>query len=190
MPLSLIQQPSLASGVPSATNITAGTLPPARLPAGSVLQVVQTIKGNTYSQSATAFATIPDFSVTLTPISSTSKILVTVQVSYSGIQNSYIAFQLQRNGSNILVPTETGTGIECSGGGNINTAGNSQFSTYKETFSRLDSPNTTSSVTYSVQVSPMRTSGDFLVWINRSEQAGDDNQFRTVSIITAMEIAG
>jgi len=161
----------------------------ADMPAGNVLQVVQTVKGDTYSLNTSTFTTIPNFSVSLTPISTTSKILVMVEVSFSGEQNSYIAFKLQRNGSDILVPTETGTGVECSGGKVINSSGNMQYSTHKEVFSKLDQPSTTSQTTYSVQISPMRTSTK-LAWINRSEQLGDDNQFRTVSTITAMEIAG
>jgi hypothetical protein len=40
MPISQINQNSLATGVPSATSITTGTLPSAQLPAGTVLQVV------------------------------------------------------------------------------------------------------------------------------------------------------
>ena len=171
------------------TVLTSAGVPASAMPAGSVLQVVQTVKGDTYSQTSTTFTTIPGLSASITPSSATSQILVTVEVAYSGVPNAYIAFKLQRNGSDILVPTETGTGIECSGGGVINSSGNEQYSIHKEVFSKLDSPNTTSATTYSVQLSPMRTSSQ-LAWINRSEQLGDDNQFRTVSTITLMEIAG
>lgn len=171
-----------AGGAPTATDLGINTT-------GNVLQVVQTVKSDTYSLNTTSFTTIPGFSVAITPTRTTSKILVTVEVSFSGTQNAYIAFKLQRNGSDILLPTETGTGIECSGGKTINSSGNMQYSVHKEVFSKLDQPNTTSQTTYSVQISPMRTAS-FLAWVNRSEQIGDDNQFRTVSTITAMEIAG
>ena len=55
--------------------------------------------------------------------------------------------------------------------------------------SGLDSPNTTSATTYKVQISPKRT-GTETATVNRSNNLGDDNQYRTASTITLMEIAG
>jgi hypothetical protein len=74
-----ITQDKLASGVPSATNITAGTLPKARLPAGSILQVVTntTTTTNVISQSTGSYAEISAiFRTSITPVSASSTLLL------------------------------------------------------------------------------------------------------------------
>ena len=53
-----------------------------------------------------------------------------------------------------------------------------------------DSTSTTSAVTYKVQASPMRTSSSFSLYLNRSYNLGDDNQFRGVSNVILMEVGG
>lgn len=156
---------------------------------GHVLQVVSTTKTDTQSITGSSFVDISGLSATITPSSTSSKIFVSVDVSFSGDQNAYVAFQILRGSTEILKATETGTGIECAGGQVINNSGNEQFSVHKESMSGLDSPNTTSETTYKVQISPMRTSSK-TAFVNRSYSLGDDNQFRSASTITLMEIAG
>jgi len=159
------------------------------MPTGSVLQVVSTTKTDTFVVTSNSFVDITGLTATITPSSASSKILVTVSVSFSGEQNAYVAFYVVRDSTAILQPTETGTGIECAGGYAINSQGNNQYSVHRELMTGLDSPNTTSAITYKVQVSPMRTSSK-AVSINRSHIIGDDNQFRTTSTITVQEIQG
>jgi hypothetical protein len=81
MPVSTIQNASLASGVPSASNITSGTLPKAQLPTGSVLQVVsQTFQGTQFSTTSNSMVAT-GFGVSITRASSTSNILVSISTS-------------------------------------------------------------------------------------------------------------
>jgi len=154
---------------------------------GKVLQVVSTTKTDTFSYTGTAFTDVTGLSATITPSSTSSKILITVAVSFSGNSNNYIAFKVLRGSTAILMPTETGTGVECAGGYAINNSGNNQYSVHKEVMTGLDSPSTTSATSYKVQVSPMRTTTQ-TAYINRSYAIVDDNQFRTTSTITVMEI--
>ena len=161
----------------------------ASMASGSVIQVVSTTKTDTFVVTSNSFVDITGLTATITPSSASSKILVTVAVSFSGAANAYVAFYVVRDSTAILQPTETGTGIECAGGYAINNQGNNPYSVHKELMTGLDSPNTTSAITYKVQVSPMRTSSQ-PVSINRSHTIGDDNQFRTTSTITLQEIKG
>ena len=156
---------------------------------GNVIQVVNAIKTDTQSITGSSFVDITGLSAAITPSSTSSKIFVSVDVSFSGEQNSYVAFQILRGSTEILKATETGTGLECAGGQVINSEGNEQYSVHKESMSGLDSPNTTSETTYKVQISPMRTSSK-TAYVNRSHTLGDDNQYRSASTITLMEIAG
>jgi len=110
--------------------------------AGRVLQVVQA----TYSTEVTSStATYIDTGLTasITPSSSSSKILVLV--SQNGIQkrtgNTYMALQLQRGGSSIAQMAVTAAGT---GDTSINDVGTVSIN-------YLDSPATTSSITYKTQ---------------------------------------
>ena len=177
------------SGTIALTNQLTG-MTSASMPSGSVLQVVSTNKTDTFVTSSTnSFVDITGLNATITPASTSSKILVNVAVSFSAAHNVYCAFYVVRGSTAILQPTETGTGIECAGGYTINNQGNNQYSVHKEVMTGLDSPNTASAITYKVQVSPMRTSNQ-IAYINRSQTIGDDNQFRTTSTITLTEIKG
>jgi hypothetical protein len=101
MAVSFIQNASLASGVPSASNITSGTLPKAQLPTGSVLQVVSTTKTDTFSTSSTSYTDLTGLSVSITPTSATSKVLVFYTVN--GKQTTTPSMRLVRNSTAICI---------------------------------------------------------------------------------------
>jgi len=134
MPVSFIQNASLASGVPSA----------AKLPAGSVLQVVNATYSTSVDTSGTTFIDT-GLSASITPTSSSNKILVfvsqTALVKFGGTGNGpYMGLRLLRN-STTLITFEpqilfTGSTLE-------------QNSASSTTY--LDSPATTSSTTYKTQ---------------------------------------
>jgi len=142
MPVSQILQASLASGVPSATNITTGTLPKAQLPSGSVLQVVT---ANRSGEAATTSSSFVDtgLSLSITPTSATSKIFVlyTGSAGNDGTGECYLT--LGRNSTNLGNGNSGFMRIWFNGSGNYHFAGMSM--------SYLDSPATTSATTYKVQ---------------------------------------
>ena len=154
---------------------------------GKVLQVVSTIKTDTWSSNSTAFVDVTGLAVTITPTSATSTILVTATISYSAVNGSYPAIKMIRGTTEIFKGAVGSPGLEVSGGNNFNWSGNNEYGVEKEVITGMDSPATTSATTYKISFSAMRTSA-LLGYVNRSHSMGDDNQYRTASTITVMEI--
>jgi len=137
--------------------------------AGNVLQVVQ---GSTSVQVNTTSATFIDtgLSVSITPSSASSKVFVMAVHQGCGkySANNSLALNLLRDSTQIHTGGTKGV--------NSNDAGESWVGSY--TLSYLDSPSTTSAVTYKTQLSNVTGSGTVRV------QSSDG-----VSTIVAMEIA-
>lgn len=145
MPVSTIQNASLASGVPSASNITTGTLPKAQLPAGSILQVVQGVQTayQSYASSnSDTFSDVSGFSATITPSSTSSRILVMFSTT---VGNERMYLRLVRGSTAIAIGDAAGSGQRATvfNGAQAGTSPSYQF---------VDSPNTTSATTYKVQI--------------------------------------
>ena len=126
----------------NATNITSGTLPFARLPTGSVLQVVQAVS-NTQTAATTTYADATGLTIDITPKFATSKILITVAATMYSNTNGY-GIQLLKNGSVIFNPSPSDPNPFYSF---INSTANAMpaFINY------LDSPATVSTLTYKFQ---------------------------------------
>lgn len=174
-----------ALGTPSSGNLANCTLP-----TGSVIQVVSTIKADTFSAAQTlTFTDITGLSVSITPKFSTSKILVTVSVGGASMDGGGAqAYRLVRDSTAIGVGTPTGSRQGTSWRDfNGSADGNVAFGGYAFTF--LDSPATTSATTYKLQLIMQTGTG----YINRSVTDLDSNNAygtRAASTITVMEIAG
>ena len=172
----LIQAAQIGSA--NATLVTSGTLPKARLPAGSVLQVVQNTTSTIASTSSSASYVDTTLTASITPTSATSQILVlimqNIQVTNQGSPYATGMWQLLRGASAIYTPYSTDNGNVFAydyGGSGINV--------YRPTpITWLDSPNTTSSTTYKTQVK-LGTNGGASIAAN----AG------AVASITLLEIA-
>ena len=175
-----------ASGNIIAADASTGRFDSSNMPAGSVIQVVQTIKTDTTSFNNTSFNEIPGFTASITPTSSSNKILVLVHIHFGASDESYPAFRLFR-GATWLGQPDAGDGTGCSFGHSVN-RNSSQFRLFSTHYAFLDAPNTTSVVNYTVQARPMSTQTE-QIFINRAITLGDANQLRATSTITAMEIA-
>lgn len=157
-------------------------IPKATLPTGSVLQVVSTTKTDTFSSSSTSLVDITGLSVTITPTSATSKILVTYHVmgGQSASSSQYVFIQLVRGSTAISVGT---SGSAFNATGQVY-AGNSADIVFRDSQTFLDSPATTSATTYKLQGSSWNSG---ITWyINRR---GTNDSFVLSSSITVMEIA-
>ena len=150
--------------------------------AGTVLQVVQTTKTDSFSTTSTSYTTF--ISVSITPTSSSSKILVTFGTNggtAGDVAHGYLA--IFRGATQLFQATDTGSRRGATSV--INTATQQQLY-YGGTF--LDSPATTSSTTYTIQV---LSSNGVAIYLNRSGRDNNalDYDGRSVSSITVMEIA-
>jgi hypothetical protein len=131
----------LATGIASvnASTVTLGTLPAGRLPSGSVLQVVQGTS-TAYAFSTTSTYADTGLTATITPSSSSSKILILIYSGQIGksANDAQADFQIVKNGSSIFTASALNQGAVAALAGNL-------------TINYLDSPATTSALTYKLQ---------------------------------------
>jgi hypothetical protein len=153
---------------------------------GGILQVIQGVKTDVFSASFTTgqIRTITGLSATITPKSSTSQILVSYDISGGGGFGS--ALILRRAGTAISIGAADGSRTRVTGGAWDDI--NRRIATASAVV--LDSPATTSAITYDLQILNV-DSGTVTLYVNRSET--DDNSAsgaRAASRITLMEVAG
>ena len=154
---------------------------------GKILQVLQTVKTDVSSRGGSsgtdALAAISGLSVNITPSATSSKIHVVVNIKQGSSSTAWVRYQLQRDSTAIYL------GDAASGKTprtNFTYLGNDYgLSTVSENF--LDSPNTTSQITYQVYWG-VRTESGKIAYINRTGYDTGDYAERTASSITAMEI--
>ena len=160
--------------------------------AGKILQVVQTVKTDTTSISSATYADLSGLTATITPSSTSNKILVSFVLQYGGSNNSYVAFKAYR-GSTLLPVGTTGTGNMTNASfGGFQEQGNSQFGIQTAVWQYLDSPSSTSALTYKLQwASVYQPGGTYQIYLNRPYNA-DNNAYNIfgVSSVTAQEVAG
>lgn len=132
---------------------------------------------------SSSFTDVTGLTVSITPQFSNSKVLVIATVTGSGdsgVSYGYVA--MARDGSVILEADITGVTRVAAAAEFQIIAGNAIQSV---SMSFLDSPATTSSVTYSVQV---KNNGSGTISINRSHDDSATSHGRTVSTISAIEV--
>ena len=141
------------------------------LPSGASGGIIQMVQDTYSTESSTANSSYTEtgLSVNITPTSSSSKVLVSFNLPLQkGASNLRIATVLRRDGSNIY----TANFEAC-----FNNASTQATETVSGMF--LDSPATTSAVTYDVQVKVSSGSGTFY-WAVSS----------CICTLTAMEVSG
>jgi hypothetical protein len=168
----------------AAANLS-GRVPAANAPSGSVIQVVQVVKTDTFSSASTSFVDITGMSATITPSSNLSKILVMVNTAFTGHADSSVAgWRIVRGATAIGVGDAAGSRLQVTVGNQIGHQSNDQ---YHSSAVVLDSPNTTSATTYKIQGICNAGTGFYL---NRSSGDSDTSTSqRAISTITLMEIA-
>ena len=159
-------------------DVSGGTLVPS---AGAVVQVLSATKTDTASFTTGSWIDVNGLSVTITPTSASSKILVSCDL-FTGINNvNSMYWRFAKNSAPIGVGN---SGTILSSGGYYSDVSNAVFSFSGTSGSFLDSPNTTSSVTYNIQV---RTYDNTQTgYLNRR---GQDTLVGAISTLNIMEIA-
>jgi hypothetical protein len=148
-----------------------------------ILQVKSTLKSDTYTMTSTTFTDITGLSVSITPQSTTSKIFVMATVSGAGQVSATNFFgRLVRDSTAIDVGDASGSRIQAT----IHARDADGQSSMPIMF--LDSPASTSALTYKVQV---RSQGaGSAIYINRNGPDADSpTTARTTSSITVFEVS-
>ena len=152
---------------------------------GAVLQVVQTIKTDTFSSSATSFTNITGLTATITPASASNKILVMASVAVALNSGYFVHIRLARGGSAILQGDAAGSRIRTQGMIYMyNQDVNSQL-TWPGCV--VDSPASTSALTYSVQLMQPNGATHYVNRLTRDDDASYEP--RSASSLILMEIA-
>jgi len=182
-----LQEPAVAgTTVLTLPAVTGNVLTDTSPKAGNVLQVVSTTKTDTFTTTSGSYVDVTGLSVSITPTSASSKILVLFQINGSQeVGSGRASLKLLRGSTVINAGDVAGSRTPALGG----------FSSIDQSLPStpvsgnfLDSPATTSSTTYKIQVAMNAGSGT--AYINRTMQDADNaNQIRMASTITVMEIA-
>ena len=173
------------------TQITGDGLATSGLPAGTVLQVVQVAKTDTFTTNNTSYTDVTGLSLSITPSSTSNKILFMADLSVGGADGSddnHVFVQMVRGSTALNIGDARGshrkrvTHV-------INNGLAGQMFHCSSCF--LDSPSTTSATTYKIQM--LTTASGITACVNRSGRDSDSSaghDGNESSTITAMEIAG
>jgi hypothetical protein len=163
--------------------VTNGVVEKGALPSGSVLQVVSTTKTDQFTTSSTTFASVTGLSATITPTSTSSKIMVMVVVNWAAQASSIPAARVTRNGTAVGIGDSLGTRTRSSAASRTGAI----YATDSVSATFLDSPNSVSALTYQVEV--VVNTGSLVIG-GTGDNSSDPANHATVSTITLMEIAG
>ena len=156
---------------------------------GGVIQLVSTTTSDTPTLASVNFLEFTALSTSITPKFSSSKIFVSINICVGNANDdNYNQFRLLRDS------TAIGLGLSGQGGSAQATFSNNGpythaiYEIHSSSYSILDSPNTTSQVTYKLFARAMSTTTRTMLF-NRPSNVGDTNRSTTTSTMTLMEIA-
>jgi hypothetical protein len=169
----------------AAANLS-GRVPAANAPSGSVIQVVSVTKTDSasFSLATGTLSDVSGLSVAITPSSATSKFLIifTVHLGNNTLTiNPYVV--LDRNGTSISLGDSNGSRTRTTATAGLDSASDYTLTSVSQNF--LDSPATTSTLTYKIRVGGFNSRTFFL-----NQTAVNNSEGNTASsTITVMEIA-
>ena len=149
---------------------------------GGIVQCVQDVLTSTVTVTSQSFIDI-GLSATITPLSSSSKILAIADISSSGANGNYILFQLVRGSTNIYLGTDSKTYVASKAFYPLSANTDDGSAVGNTNMFFLDSPpNNSSPITYKVQVRVTSNTGTI--------NGRDDNDTCLASSLTLMEVSG
>lgn len=150
------------------------------------VQVVSTTKTDTFSTSTSgSWVDITGMSVTITPTSASNKILVSYNIVTSNNNGWYVMLKLVRGSTDIAIGDAAGSRTRTTTAAGLGSPVVDY--PYLQSMQFLDSPATTSSTTYKLQM----YFGGNTSYVNRAPTDSDVAGYsRTASTITVMEISG
>ena len=168
----------LPDGIVDTDMLAAGAVTAPKRGAGAILQVDQTFKNDSFSTTSTSYVHITGFSVTITPSSTSNKILLLNFAGLSTDGNSSVQYINLLRGSTAIAQPSVSTGFSST----ATMFPQSISNMISWSYSFLDSPSTTSATTYKWQIKGYTGTQ----YIN---QRALNDMPRTATMI-AMEVAG
>lgn len=192
--VSTLKTNTIQAATGTAVNVASGHVLNA---AGHVLQVKQALfRGNEYHNTS-SYTDVTDLSIDITPSSTSNKMLVSFDFHAHASSNQRFGVRVVRDGSMILPPIDySGQGLGSSGADlgvrnaahALGTGKGSNIGEPATSMTLLDSPNTTSQVTYKLQAF---AEGSQYIYINTIVTNSNANTvFVPISSLTVMEIGG
>ena len=184
LPDGTVDEDTLANNAVGAGKLASGV-------GGKVLRVLQNVKTDTQSISGNTFTTV--LTQAITPAATSSKVLITVSINVAGSVR-YAAVQLYRDSTQIYMGDAAGSRASVSVGSMMNeSAGSASSVLFNSNFTFLDSPSSTSSITYYVKAANTYTGGSYgtgaTTYINQMAADSDaDYTARGASSLTVQEI--
>jgi hypothetical protein len=177
--------------LPTANKIVGADAGSIRTP-GTILQVVNTVYTGQFTATVgSGYATVPGLTTTITPLYSSSKILVQLNGNFANY-----AYQLRgnikRNGTVIAAGAPAGSRPQTTFMFNNYDANYNAYNLYTIATSILDAPASTSTQTYTVEIGTYSSDGvGGFCACNRSYQWQDTAQYDAlpVSTMTLIEVA-
>ena len=119
---------------------------------GKILQVQSTLITDVKSTTSASFSDISGFNVNITPSSASSKVFVQISMRITGESNeAYLQLVRSVGGSDTAIGNGTGGNHDAFQSVFIRTGSNGYYDYVNTSFAMLDSPNTTSAITYKLQ---------------------------------------
>ena len=157
--------------------------------AGKILQVQSTIKTDTFSTTSGSITDITGLSVSITPASTSNKVLVIARVNIGLNRTAPYLYPLflYRDSTSLGAHDAASNRTRAHSGGQWPCAANDPTVDYVLEF--LDSPSSTSSLTYKVA---MFSESSGTAYVNRGKENDGDAAItgRFSSVITVQEVAG
>ena len=157
--------------------------------AGKILQVVQTVKTSRQTIQSQTLTDITGLSVTITPSSSSNKVLISYSIIAYMNAAQYWNMRLVRGSDSTIFIGDTNASATSQSRGSFGSYTTSYVDGRIVAQEFLDSPNTTSAITYKLQAHAPYSS-TYIIGINNSPtQDNYTYMSNCVSTITAMEVA-
>tara|TARA_R100000773_G_C4195487_1_gene99815 strand:- start:20 stop:565 length:546 start_codon:yes stop_codon:yes gene_type:complete len=159
---------------------------------GGIIQCVQTVITDvkSYTANASTFADMPGFNCTITPSSSSNKVLIVLSIGALHQDGGTIIGKVLRGSTDIGIGDADGSRLRCGFrmyGSNIYNG--NHCGSYHFTF--LDSPATTSATTYKVQTAGENNTS-YPVYLNRAlndNNSSNNYDSRAITTMTLYEVS-
>jgi len=153
---------------------------------GKIGQVVSTHTDTESQMSSSTFADVSGMSVAITPSATSSKVYISLSLNAGLNASAYAFFKLYRGSTLIGSNADSSNRIGCNFSFSTNDGNDASDGVISNHYQYLDSPSSTSEVTYKIQGATYNNS---TVTFNRTPNNADNAAtVHSTSVITAMEV--